>query len=198
MAMAMDPQPAPLASAARAPEPRVRSAPQAPAVAGKNERAFALLSSGSSQEVLARLCAGDPLELRPRVAVRCRARCLLLDPDAATTRAQAIAANRALSYRGKPALETWLDECVEVALDQLSVEPDAHPPAGIERTALVRFHRLPFEAREVFCAVVLDGQCLERLAAERGASVSELGRLARRALDALIVPENTERVRHIP
>lgn len=196
--MAMDPQPAPAASAASASQPRARSAPKLPAAADKNERALALLSSGNSHEVLVRLCAGDPLGLRSRVVDRCRARCLLLDPDTTAARAQAIAANRALSYRGKPALETWLDECVEVALDQLSTEPDAHPPAGIERSALVRFHRLPFEAREVFCAVVLDGHCIERLAAERGASVSELGRLARRALDALIVPEETERVRHIP
>ncbi len=159
------------------------SAPRRPTAA--LESALALLGTGTPADVLARLATGDPLGFERRAAARARIRCILVDPAGATARAQAVAAFRATYYRGRPALEQWLEACVDAALDQIIGEQEPSAIAGLDGAALVRFHQLPFATREVFCRVMLDGEDLGELARSRGSSVSELGRLARRAIDTL-------------
>ena len=154
------------------------------------------LLRGTPQEVLARLAAGDPLGLGPRVSRALRRRRLLFDDARALLRAFATCARFAGRYRGRPGLGRWLDAQVELALDTLVEEPPAGPPSSREldlaqrlhldpeRLALARarFHRLPFAARDAFYQLVLDGRPLDDLAYPGGRSAVEIARDARRAL----------------
>jgi len=157
-----------------------------------------LLLTGSAAEVLARIVPEDPLGLRGRIGVRLEERALLLDPEGVLLAAQALCALHAPLWRGEPPLDTWLEERVEEALAECLAEDALGPPraAGLEAfarplslepvslaMACARFHRLPFEAREAFFALVLDARAPERLARARGLSLSDLARRARAALE---------------
>jgi hypothetical protein len=158
-----------------------------------------LLLTGSAAEVLARIVPEDPLGLRARIGVRLEERALLLDPEGVLLAAQALCALHAPLWRGEPRLDTWLEERVEEALAECLAEDALGPPrasAGLEAfarplslepvslaAACARFHRLPFEAREAFFALVLDARAPERLARARGLSLSDLARRARAALE---------------
>jgi hypothetical protein len=76
-----------------------------------------LLLTGSPREILARILAGDPLELRRRLALRLRERALLLDAERVLLRALAFVAYRAGAWRGRPELARWLQARIDEAID---------------------------------------------------------------------------------
>ncbi|MCZ6597207.1 MAG: hypothetical protein O7B99_06200 [Planctomycetota bacterium] len=164
-------------------------------------RALELLRAGTPREVLARIVPDDPLRIRRVVAVRLRARGLLLDADQVLLRALARVARAAVHYRGRPALGTWLEGRVDEALDEILAAQAAGrpaapaasaangPPGAVEllarrigldpeatRRALARFHALPYAERDAFFRLVVEGE----------PAAGEKTRLARRAFDALL------------
>ncbi|MSR60837.1 MAG: hypothetical protein EXS08_00125 [Planctomycetes bacterium] len=167
------------------------------------QRARELLASGKPLEVLAHIVAEDGLALRPRLGARLGARALLCDGERVLLCAQALCALRAKAGRGAPELGRWLDEQVEEALAALTQEGELGPEAlealvdfatplvldpGALAVGCARFNRLPFEQREAFFALVLDGASPDRLARERGLALPELLRRARGALEPFLRP----------
>lgn len=191
---------------------RFASRPSDPGDAGRDpagEHRRVLLSSGDPREVLARISDGDPLGLRARIAEALRVRCLLLDADRVHLRALALCAREAPRYRGRPALDAWLGDQVERALEERLAEearllgepaPARSDPAGAfahfaiplglapeeVRRGCARFNRLPQESRAAFFALVLERGSLDELARGGDAGATELARRARRALLALL------------
>jgi len=166
----------------------------------------ALLLTGTPREVLARLVPDDPLGLRERVAARLAARALLLDVERVLARALAASAQRAYAWRGEPALDRWLAERVDEAIEDVVGEDLGAwseresrsavgpwtvfaAPLGLDPRALfegcARFNRLPFEQREAFFLLVLEGAPSDEACRSRSLSLSELARRARGALDVL-------------
>jgi len=162
--------------------------------------------TGTPNEVLARLVHGDPLGMRPLVAARLAARALLLDLERVLARALAVCAQRACAWRGAPELERWLAERIDEAIEDALAEDagawserdaasgggpwavfaaplDLDPRALFEGCA--RFNRLPFEQREAFFLLVLEGASSDDVCRARGLSLSEFARRARGALDVL-------------
>jgi len=165
------------------------------------QRARELLAGENPLEVLARIVPEDGLALRPRLGAHLGARALLCDGERVLLHAQALCAVRAATGRGAQELGRWLDEQVQEALAALTQEsePEAEgeealadfaAPLALDAGALAagcaRFNRLPFEQREAFFALVLDGASPDRLARERGLSLSELLRRARGALEPFL------------
>lgn len=169
-----------------------------------------LLAGGTPREVLARIVDGDPLGVRPRVAQRLRSRALLLDADRVVLHVLARCAREAPLYRGRPALEAWLDAILEAGLDELlreDVESEraARPatpeelaahrelarPLGLDpeemRGVCVAFNHLDEGDRRAFYALVLEGASLDALARETGRAAPVLARAARRALEAILL-----------
>lgn len=173
-----------------------------------------LLLTGTPREILARIVPGDPLGLRDRTAQRVRERSVLLDVDRAVLRAFALCASAAVAWRGRPALEHWLAERVDQAIDQVLEEEDGRlsdqdpaprepgsgalprdpftllaAPLGLDpgaaRSACARFNRLEEADREAFFALVVEGTSLDALCGERRTPAPELARRARHALDVL-------------
>lgn len=181
------------------------SAPRASPLAGTpiDPVEAAPLLLGAPGQVLERLLGADPLGLRERAARRLEARCWLLDVDRLVARLAATCALEAPHWRGDPPLEVWLDARVDEAVAGLSAEPDdpARPagppwsifaaPLGLDgqrlRRACGRFDGLPFEVREAFFRLVLDGDGPDAFARERGLSLTEAARRARQALEVLRV-----------
>lgn len=183
----------------------------AEALAGERDRAepaerAARLLAGTPREILARIVPGDPLQIRPRVAGRVRGRALLLDTDRVLVRALALCARQADRWRGRPALEAWLEACVDQAIDdllaeapgggtaaelpqpgvfELLAEPLGLDPPGM-RQACARFNRLDEPVRRAFFALVLEGRDLDALARAAGVSATEVARRARRGLDVFL------------
>ncbi|MCK6446705.1 MAG: hypothetical protein L6Q99_09970 [Planctomycetes bacterium] len=169
----------------------------------------ALFHGGDSRRVLARLMQDDPLGLRERVGAKLEARAYLLDADRVLLRSFARTARAASGYHGDPPLARWLDERIDEAVGDLVTEdfeaertdaplderqatayatlggPLGFAPAEL-RAACVGFNRLPESDRRAFHALVIRGRSLDELARERGESASEVGRAARRGLDALL------------
>jgi hypothetical protein len=179
------------------------------AVDGASAKGRTLLTFGGPRDVLARIVDGDPLGLRPRIAARVRARCLLLDADRAHLRTLALCARFAPRYRGRPGLDEWLMGLVDRALEEgvaeeaerLEGPPPARPetggafaqlgkPLGLApeevRRACARFNLLPLESREAFFDLVLERGDLDDLARRAALGATELARRARRALQALL------------
>ena len=163
-----------------------------------------LLGRGGPREILSRIVPGDPLQVRPRAARRIRARALLFDAERAALRALALIAERAVRWRGRPALDPWLDARVDEALDELLAEerdgaPRAPAPDPIaERLGLVpealargraRFHALALEDRDAFHRLVLEAGSLDETARALGVGAPELARRARRGLLAFVAGE---------
>ena len=160
--------------------------PHKPALAAADWRAW--LAGGTPREVLARIVQGDPLEVRGRVARELRERALLFDADRVHLRALARCARAAPAYRGRPALDAWVDARVSEALLELlredderrdeeprGVEPDAAlvalaKPLGLDPERLARacraFNRLPVEDRRAFFRLVLERRSLDELACD--------------------------------
>lgn len=174
------------------------------------------LASGTPQEVLARLVSGDPLRVREQVAVRLRETCRLLDGERVALRAMARVARFAPRYRGRPSFEDWLKErCDEAIADLMDEEREFlfHPrraprqsdsalhvlaePLGIDpkdaRRACVALNSRSFEERDAFFALVLEAGSLDQIARERGTDPTTIAKRARRALLAIIRPEERDK-----
>ncbi len=182
---------------------------RARAAAGRPEL-VALLARGTPREILARIVPDDPLGLRERVRNRLRERAFLLDVERVHLRALARCASRAPRYRGRPALDVWLDRRVEEAIEDVRLlceEPPGEPsdetgrlrPDAIEhfaaalgldaaalREGLASFHELPAGEREVFFRLVLEGGSLDEVARALKLSGGETARRARRAFEAVL------------
>lgn len=181
----------------------------------------ALFHGGDSRRVLARLMQEDPLGLRARVGAKLEARAYLLDADRVLLRSFARTARAASGYHGEPPLARWLDERIDEAVGDLLTEdfeaeradaplderqttayatlggPLGFAPAEL-RAACVYFNRLPESDRRAFHALVIRGRSLDQLARERGESASEVGRAARRGLDALLRGADSRRQTSTP
>lgn len=197
-------EPVDVASLLDDPDPAGGPPPRACA-SGRKQHWRQVLAGSSPREVLARLLAGDPLALQPRVAAALRSRALLLDADRALLRTMARCARMARRYRGHPELERWLDERVDEALldlvreDAEGLRPEARQggaiealsrPLGLDPAAMgaacAAFNLLSLGERRAFHDLVIAGRSLDALAAEEG-SATEIARRARRALEVLLV-----------
>lgn len=199
-----------MASTSRAPESE--SGPRALALAapeterrGARGSSRAVLAGGTPREVLARLVAGDPLELRARVAAALASEALFLDPDRAFLRAAAHVARHAPRYRGQPELDAWLEARVLAALRELAEEAressvhgrdvpaplaELAPKLKLEPAALARacaaLNACERFERRAFRALVIEARELDLAARMLGSAPSETGRAARRALEAAL------------
>jgi hypothetical protein len=162
-----------------------------------------ILAGSRASDVLRRLIAGDPLDLRRRVADALERRALVLDAERVFLRALACTARQAERYRGDPPLSAWLERRVDEALQQLVLEDqdaaneepgsalDANlcRPLGIEpRTAgriLYAFNSRPLAERRAFRDAVIVGRGLEGL----GSEALPAARRARATLVALLDAE---------
>ena len=179
-----------LVSTARLPAPRSVRRP---------ERSALLL--GSPRAILARIVAGDPLQLRPIVVRRLVERRYLMDAGRVHRRALVLCARHAGRYRGRPGLERWLERQIDAAIDALLEEEGGSPaeegpwavlaaPLGLAAEAMCcaagEFNRLPVEVREAFFRLVLEKVSLDELARLSPRSATELARQARRALQIFL------------
>ncbi len=163
-----------------------------------------MLLCGSPREVLARIVPGDPLAIRDAVATVLRAQCLFLDADRVHLRALARTARAALRYRASGLeLCAWLiaqasDAVAEILAEDLDA-PRVDPrsafvqfarPLGLDpevmRRGCVAFNRLPVEDRTAFFALVVEDVGLEEHARASGTTTNEVGRRARRGLEAVV------------
>jgi len=184
---------------------RMGSTEPAPAPSASSARQRALLF-GTPREVLARLSAGDPLELRSRVAAHLSRAHLLLDADRLQLRALAHCARKALQFRAADGVEAFLAGRVAEAADELVREDrealrhgrlgadgssELSRPLGLDparaREACSRFNAAPSEDRAACFALLVRGVELEQLARSGGATVTEVARRARRALELALV-----------
>lgn len=175
--------------------------------AAKSERANwrALLAAATPREVLARLVSGDPLELRTLVASGLSEQGLFLDPDRAFLRAAAHVARFAQRYRGQPDLDAWLRSRVLDALFELvEEERECAPTDGAGSPALTEFaqklglrpaalaracvalNACELAERRAFRALVIESRELDDAARTLSMTPTELGRAARRALEAAL------------
>jgi len=190
-----------------------RSLP-APARSGSHPRgdvapAWRTILAGTPREVLARLVQGDPLGVRGVVANRLRSGSVLLDADRIHLRAIARIARSAGRYRGRPAVDAWVDgHVVQVLADVIredheSTRAGAAAPAevseafsalagplgldpGSMRRACAVFNVLPLADRAAFVDLVLRNRSLDEMARELGENATQIARRARRALDAIL------------
>jgi hypothetical protein len=158
------------------------------------------LRSGTSLDVLARIVPDDVLGLRARLARLLERRALLVDVEPLLLRAQALVALHAPAWRGAPPLGDWLEERATEALESVLAE-EGQGTDAVRRLrslaaslaldprslgcALSGFNRLPFEVRDVFVRVVLEGEGADGLARSRGLGLAELARRVRAALGPL-------------
>ena len=171
--------------------------------------AWRTLLAGTPREVLSRLVPGDPLGVRGVVAKRLRSGSVLLDADRVHLRVIARIARSAGRYRGRPALEDWVDGHVLQVLGDVIREdhesargpsmideeaPDAFlalaGPLGLDptsmRKACAAFNVLPLADRAAFLELVVANRTLDDLARELGESATQIARRARRALEAIL------------
>lgn len=171
--------------------------------------AWRTVLAGTPREVLARLVNGDPLGVRGGVASRLGSGCVLLDADRIHLRVVARIARSAGRYRGRPAVDEWVDGHVlrivaeviredhEAARGRASTEkeaPDAFTalagPLGLDprsmRKACSSFNVLPLADRTAFFDLVLRNRSLDDLVKELGESATQIARRARRALDVIL------------
>jgi len=159
---------------------------------------------GSPREVLARIVPGDPLAIRDVVADVLRAQCVFLDADRVHLRALARTARAALRFRGAGLdLRAWLivqateavAEILAEDLDSPRIDPGSAfvqfaRPLGLDPEAMrrgcVAFNRLPFEDRAAFFALVVADVGLDAHARASGVTTNEVGRRARRGLEAVV------------
>jgi hypothetical protein len=181
----------------RAPRPEGASSPSgAPANGAERTVAAAaafpgaeLLSSGSAEEILARILVGDPLGVVDRARAWLDTHAFLIDSNRLGLRAMAHAAHSAKRYRGKPDLHTWLELLMERSVKELVdedrederngvpvVADEVAPYAfiadalGIEsalaRRACVIFNGMVEYDRQVFYATSVLGKSVHRHVSE--------------------------------
>ena len=110
-----------------------------PKVAGMRSLLF-----GSPREVLARISAGDPLEIRARVGIHLRDRHVLFDADRLHLRAIAHVARQALHLRASDGLEAFLRSRIGDAARELRREDRVELKNGGRRSVRSR----PAKGRE--------------------------------------------------
>ncbi|MCY2960432.1 MAG: hypothetical protein NTY35_09740 [Planctomycetota bacterium] len=169
----------------------------------------ACLLAGSPREVLARIVPGDPLGVRDAVVAALHEACVFLDADRVHLRGLARIARGAARSVTRADLAAWVREEVAAAVAELLREeieaPRADPgtaqaqfarPLGLDPEAVQRgcaaFNRLPRTDRAAFFALVLRDVGLDALARATGEAPSELGRRARRGLDAVLHAHHPE------
>ena len=177
---------------------------------GEAAPAWRSLLAGTPREVLARLVQGDPLGVRGVVSKRLRAGSVLLDADRVLLRVLARIARSAGRYRGRPAIDDWVDGHVLQVLGDViredhesargratTGEEEASDaflalagPLGLDpasmRRACSAFNVLPLADRAAFIDLVLRNRSLDDLARELGESATQIARRARRALDLIL------------
>ena len=160
---------------------------------------------GTPREVLARISAGDPLNLRARVAAHLSEACLLIDADRLQVRALAHCARRALQLRASDSLEAFLRERVADAAEELMREDrealqsgrsstgnleELARPLGLDparaRVACARFNQADALDREACFQLLVVGADIDELARANQQSVTEIARRARRALETAL------------
>lgn len=166
----------------------------------------ACLSAPDAGQWIERLVDGDPLELRAAIEARLRERALLADAGRVHLRALALLARGAAERAAHGEARAWIEACVDRAIEDALAEclaaarggrePESPSlsalgrPLGIElRRAcalLACFASRPLAERRAFTGLVLEGGVLDELARAAGVSASEIGRRARRTLDALL------------
>jgi hypothetical protein len=150
--------------------------------------AWRTLFDGGSGEVLARLTNGDPLDVWPRCAKELARRRLVVHPERLLAAALARIALLAPGYRGRPAIEAWLEERVADALDALVADdlraeiqgaplsPDRQSDYamfvevfGVEplaaRRAAVVFNSRPIACRRAVFALAFEGRSIQEVVA---------------------------------
>lgn len=191
------------------------SAPAAPDAAARVARGSASRAGGFEAscfaahdpvELIERLVDGDPLELRAAIDTRLRERALLADAGRVHLRALALLARGGTAREAREDPRAWIEACVDRAIedalaDCLQVATGARPPELPSLSALGRplgielrracallacFASRPLAERRAFVGLVLEGGALDELAHATGVSASEIGRRARRTLDALL------------
>lgn len=161
--------------------------------ASERERSALLaLTTGGARDVLAQLLDGDPLDLRTRLLRRTAERAVVLPIDTLVERAAVHCARAARHYRGKPAVDRWverrLDEVFAAALRCESRRASADG-APLERAA-DRFNGCARDERDLLWRLAFAGTTLDELAHERGVGLATVAQAARRALDALLAEED--------
>ena len=166
---------------------------------------------GSAREVLARLADGDPLGVAARIAQHLTQQRLLMDEHRAFLRCLAFIARASQRYAGRPGIDRWLKEQVVRGVSSLrSVGASGEPGArwselaqtfglGTEDLdrACARFHALPFEARDAFFSLVLEGQAIEDLVYPGSRSAVEIATDARRALEVFLSLQSQPRAQGV-
>lgn len=159
-----------------------------------------LLRGASPREILAKLMAGDPLELRARCQARQRERAQLMSLDRLVAKAFALTARAAVNYRDDPPLDAWLAIQVDLALDHALVEDESggvedrhfdfaasvwNVEPEIARQACVVFNALPAAVRGAYWAVVLEGKTIHRYVAEGHGPPQFVKKRVERAITAM-------------
>jgi len=173
-----------------------------------------LLVAEQPREVLHRLLDGDPLELADRCRIRLRERALFLNVERLFFKAVARTSFAAMSYAGRPRLETWLERCIDQAIEDMRTEQydeefRSLPPSlsedepfytafakktgvepGLSRLACLALNNLPPESRRAFQAVAIEGKTIHRYVAEGHGPPDRVQDLLRSvALSVLLVLE---------
>jgi len=160
---------------------------------------------GTPREVLARISAGDPLDLRARVAAHLSEACLLIDADRLQVRALAHCARRALQLRASDSLDAFLRARVADAAEELMREDrealrngrsssgaldELALPLGLDparaREACARFNDSDSTDREACFQLLVVGADIDELARAKQQTVTEVARRARRALESAL------------
>lgn len=147
------------------------------------------LRGASASAILAKLVRGDPLAVGLRSQRRRRERALLVDAARSTHKSLARVAYAALQYHGEPALDLWLTQLIDAALDDAlsedregaadKIEPADHKhfeyvtsawkvDARTARDACSAFNGLPERVRSAYWWVVLEGHGLARYVSDSG------------------------------
>jgi hypothetical protein len=175
-----------------------------------------LLKGGSPKEILARLLAGDPLEIRARCREQLHVRALLLSLDRLQLRTLARIAHAAPRWRGEPPLQAWVEERIDHSMRELMEEDDEavrsgipHPGPGdghfaflssllgiephLGPRACVAFNAQPESVRRAFFAVVVEGTRMNRYVAEGNGSPQDVKANLARAFRVLGLTDSFRR-----
>ncbi len=168
----------------------------------------ALLGRRNAREVISRLTDGDPLEIRARCIARIEHHARFIDVRRLQLRAVARIAHAAPRYSGEPALDPWLEERIDAAIEDLLNEdaeedrsdiPATEPwdpryafvseTLGIEpalaRRACIAFNDLPTDVRRAYFATVVAKKTIHRYVAEGNGPPEKVKGQLQRVLDAI-------------
>jgi hypothetical protein len=170
-----------------------------------------ILGAGTPRKVLQLLTDGDPLEIGPRCQERIEERAVFVDWERLWLRSLAHIALLAPRYKGKPKLDLFLAEGIDVAIGDLIREdreedrkgvPVTTPwdpryafvseqvgmEPGLARTACIRFNGLPRGVRSTYFAVALQKKTFNRWVAEGHGPPEKIHAQLKQAFEALSIP----------